>query len=127
MRAGCTPADSAISRRRAPAKPRAANSRSPASRMRSRVAAAFRSRLGPAGGSVGGGMVRRPGRGVWGVSPHCDCSAGAEASGAGVTRSPFVVPAAALGRSIPGLELYHVQLLEPPPNAWREEAEPLDV
>src|SRR5512139_599054 len=52
MSAGCTPAVSAISRRRAPAKPRAANSCSAASRMRSCVAAALRSRFG---GTDGGG------------------------------------------------------------------------
>src|SRR5690349_3961094 len=54
------PAATATSRKRAPAKPRAANSCSAASRMRSWVAAALRSRLGGAEG--GGGSERASGR-----------------------------------------------------------------
>src|SRR5580693_3616013 len=66
MSAGCTPAVTAISRSRAPAKPRAANSRSPASRMRARVAAALRSRFSPVTGarSTEGGPVSRLGRSI---------------------------------------------------------------
>src|SRR5262245_60875829 len=86
MSAGWTPAASAISRRRAPWKPRAANSRSPASSSRFCVATALRSRRGPTAGS------------------------GAE-----------------LGRSIPGLEVDHAEVLEALADARREEAEALHV
>src|SRR4051812_21825420 len=87
MSAGWTPAETAISRSRAPAKPRAANSRSAASSRRAFVAAAFRSRR--AEGALAAGGV--------------------------------------LGRSIPRLELDHLELLEPLADARGEEAEPLHV
>src|SRR5262249_31478127 len=87
----------AISRRRAPANPRAANSRSPASRRRCLVAAALRSRFAPGADALEG------------------------SSGAGN------MPEARSGRSIPVLELYHIELLESSSDAGGEQAEPLHV
>src|SRR5258706_2026404 len=98
MSAGWTPAATAISRRRAPANPRAANSRSPTSRRRCLVAVALRSRLAPGT-----------------AAPACSSAGGGVGSGEG------------LGRSIPVLELYHIELLESSADAGGEQAEPLHV